>query len=166
MPFAAAVGDVVLLTSGGVPYLPHSVALEQWYVDLAPKVPQLDAMVTRDPSAAALWRSLVVDADYSADAINVAAWVRAAVAMRPQVAGVFHCPFCGVSCPGWGKHVLFHCGKVALAVQAGFRAPLLRLAGPLGVVRWGAKSRAGDPGLCPIVVPTPALPAGDVCDLS
>ena len=31
-------------------------------------------------------------------------------------------------CPGWGPHLLFHCGKVAVAVQAGFKALPLCLA--------------------------------------
>ena len=140
VPFA--MGDVVLLTSGGVPYLRHSVALERQYVGLAPEVRQLDAMVTRDLTSSALWRSLVLEADLSADAINVATWLRAAVAMRLQVAGVFHCPFYSASCPGWGQHLLFHCGKVALAVQAGFRALLLCLGAASGVIRWAATSRA------------------------
>ena len=55
MPLEGAVGDVVLLRSGGVPYLRPSVALERRYINLAPEVPQLDAMVKRDPTAAALW---------------------------------------------------------------------------------------------------------------
>ena len=51
VPYAATVGVVVLQTSGGVPYLRHSVALERQYISLAPEVPQREAMVTRDPTA-------------------------------------------------------------------------------------------------------------------
>ena len=136
MPFAADVGGVAVLTTGGVPYLRHSVAMERRYEQLAPAMPHLDALLHRDPAAGTSWERVVQEARLSKDALNVATWLRAARTMATAPDNVFNCPFCEQSCAGWGQHLLAACGKVALAVQAGFRALVLAAAPGATVPEW------------------------------
>ena len=56
--------------------------------------------------------------------------------LRPRRGLTHHCPFCEQSCAGWGQHLLAACGKVALAVQAGFRALVLAAAPGATVPEW------------------------------
>ena len=62
---------------------------------------------------------LGLEARLSKDALNIATWLRAAPVDS------FNCPFCTLPCAGWGPHLPAACGKVAVAVQAGFRALVL-----------------------------------------
>ena len=68
--------------------------------------------------------------------VNVATWLRAARTMATAPDNVFNCPFCEQSCAGWGQHLLAACGKVALAVQAGFSALVLAAAPGATVPEW------------------------------
>ena len=72
----------------------------------------------------------------SKDALNVATWLRAARTMATAPDNVFNCPFCDQLCAGWGQHLLAACGKVALAVQVGFRALVLAAAPGATVPEW------------------------------
>ena len=128
MPFAADVGGVAVLTIGGVPYLRHYVAMERRYEQLAPAMPHLDALLSRDPEAGTSWERVVLQARLSKDALNVATWLWAARTTATAPVNVFNCPFCELPCAGWGPNLMAACGKVALAVQAGFRALVLAAA--------------------------------------
>ena len=86
----------------GFPYLRHSRTMRVQYEALATPMPTLDALLSRGGSIAQHWEATVLNADLSKDALNVATWVQAAVGLRVENAEVFHCPFCGMACEGWG----------------------------------------------------------------
>ena len=148
MPFAADVGGVAVLKTGGVPYLRHSVAMERRYEQLAPAMPHFDALLRRDPAAGTSWERVVQKARLSKDALNVATWLQAARTTAKAPHNVFNCPFCELPCAGWGPHLLAACGKVALAVQAGFHALILAAAPVATVPEWMTTAwvRLGLPG--------------------
>ena len=120
--FAADVGGVAVLTAGGVPYVRHSVAMERRYEQLAPAMPHLDALLRRDLKAGLPWEREVLKAHLSKHALKFATWLWAAWTTVTAPDNVFNCPFCELPWAGWGPHLLAACRKVALAVQASFRA--------------------------------------------
>ena len=108
--------------------------MERRYEQLAPAMPYLDALLRRDPAAGTSWERVVQEARLSKDALNVATWLRAARTAATAPNNVFNCPFCELPCAGRGQNLLAPCGKVALAVQAGFGA-LVLAAAPVATAR-------------------------------
>ena len=59
MPFATSIGGMAVLTTGGVPYLRHYVAMEHRYEQFAPVMPHVDALLRSDPAARTSWERIV-----------------------------------------------------------------------------------------------------------
>ena len=110
--------------------------MEEQYEALAAPMPTLDALLSLDGSIARLWETTVRKAGLSKDALNGATWVRSAVGLQVETTEVFHRPFCGMACEGWGQHILHACGVLVLALQATFRALVFLVAGADRPVLW------------------------------